>query len=502
MLRIKYLLLIAIFFAPSVLRAQINEGVLLSTQLLPSESRGAAMGGNLISAADGIDALDYNPAALAPMTSREFTFSGFNRDYNSSADFFGMTSKSQFDAGAFSSVGIASPYPTVQGHFALGISFDRVRDYTSAYSFSAVNPNSSFLNTQGFLQDPGVYGNHNQGFLLSNNLAYALGLTYQVPDTGKYMLATPFGGGMLQSGNVTTEGGLNAVRIGGGMDIAPGISLGATINILFGTYDFIENYQETDPNGVLAKDTVSNGIGVPINSFQAANVTTTLHQNQSGGSLKLGLLVDEHILKFGLTVESPQVLHIDESSQQIVTSQFGGYEYVSENAFEEPVYSQSYDIVTPWKFGVGGSVHISGLTGQASVSYINMSDLQFTNSTFDMSALNTYASDSLRGVLSWSLGAEYKFPSIGLAIRAGYSFESSPYVGDPSNFGISAFSAGLGIPLGHHWDLDLAWRHETYTTNHSIYNDYAPDGTTYLSSNINSDAVSRDDISLTLNYRY
>ncbi len=503
MSRIKYLLLTAMFFAPSVLRAQINEGVLLSTQPLPSDSRGAAMGGNLISAADGIDALDYNPAALAPIASRIFTIGLFNRDHSSDAQFLGSSSNSEFDQASLSSVGIAAPFPASRGHIAMGISFDRVRDYNSAYSFSAVNPNSSYFNTQGFLTQGGYFpltgfGYHNNNeYLANSNLAYGLGLTYGVPDTGAFSLSTPITKGMQQSGNVTTEGGLNAVRIGGGVDIAPGVSLGATLNILYGTYDFIENYTETNVNHI-STDTGSE----PPAGFQSATITTTLHQDQTGASMKFGLLVDKQIVKFGLTVETPQWMHINENSQQYGTSDFGANGFFNSDGMGGlPIFVEQYDIVTPMKFSAGGSVHLAGFTGSASVAYQNMAQLQFTNSNVDMSSENSFASDSLRGVLSYQIGAEYVIPGIGITVRGGYSFEPSPYKGDPTNYGITAISGGLGFALTKYVDLEAAIRLSTYHTFHTIYNDVTPDGTP-VSAIVNDDAVSRDDISLTLNYRY
>jgi hypothetical protein len=508
MSRIKFLFFLIVFVAPSALRAQIPQSdLLLATQPLSSDARGTAMGGNLISAANGIDALDYNPADLVAIQSRVFTISGFNRDYSSDASFLGSSSNSTFDAGALSSVGFATKWPTVQGSFVTAVSFDRVADYTSAYSFSAVNPNSSYFNTQGFLSNgtpisgAGYYNHNGQGInqsvLGNNNLAYALGLTYDVPDSGAFSLTTPFNGGNLESGNVTTEGGMDAVRIGGGVEIAPDVSLGATINILFGTYDLIENYTETNVNHIAT----DSGTAAPA-GFQSATITSLLHQDQSGGSIKFGLLVDKQIVKFGLTVETPQVLHIDETYQQSGIAYFANDgPYFSGQMENPPSGGDSYDIVTPTKLGAGVSVHVAGFVGSVSASYMNMSDLEITNSTFDASAENQAASDSLRGVFSYQLGAEYKIPVIGISLRAGYSFEPSPYKSDPTNYGITAISGGLGFALSQFVDLEAAIRISTYHSNHAIYNDYTPSGQ-YVSANINDDAVSRDDMSLTFSYRY
>ena len=494
-------LILAIFFLPSVLFAQSLEDALrLSTMPLPTGSRGLAMGGNLISSADSYDALDYNPAALAPLAARDFGISIFNRDHQSAAQFFGQSSNTSIGQASLSSLGLAAPFPTVQGHFAVGISYDRVRDYTSSYTFKAINPNSSFFNTQGFVSDRGnPEGGGNRGYLSDNNIAYALGITYDVPDSGAFTLTTPFRGGLQQSGTVTEAGGLSAVRIGAGIDIAPGISAGATLNLLFGGYDYTKDYRETDVNGVFANDT---GTAAPA-FFRTGEVIDNIHQDQSGGSIKLGLMVDNlDLVKFGLTFETPTILHIQETSDRTGSATFayaGTYSFGDENGATS--YEQTYDIVTPMRIGAGASLHLLGLVASASVSYADMSQLQFTNSDVDMSALNQMAHDSLRKVLSWQLGAEYVIPIAGVSVRAGYSMEPSPYKSDPTAYNTKAISGGLGILLSKSILLEASIRHTTYHTNHSLYNDVNINGSP-ASANITDDAIQRDDIAVTFNYRF
>jgi hypothetical protein len=480
-------LMAAAFIMPVVAKAQDNvfyPALLLATDPLPSGSRGMAMGGNLISSADGVDALEFNPAALAPITKRDFTLSLFNRGYGSDATFENSSSDASQSQLSLSSIGIAYPYKTLVGHFALGISYDRVQDYTSSYSFSAVNPNSSLFNTQTFLkQQPS-----------GDDLAYDLGLTYNIPSSGPYTFTTPFSGGNLESGTVNTSGSLNAIRLGGGMDIAEGVSVGATINFLFGEYDYNRNYTESNVNNVV----YDTGSAAPAN-FQNATITDAVHQDQSGASIKLGLLIKESIVNFGLTLETPQVMHIDETSSHSGIADFGGPEPVEYAASVGD--AEHYDVITPLRLGAGASVHALGFTGSASVSYTNLSDLQFENSSVDMTAENQMASDSLRAVLSWQLGVEYKIPGIGIALRAGFADQPSPYKNDPSSYDTKIISAGLGIPIGKRFAIEAVYRHSSYNTIHPIYNDLTPDGTP-ASANITSDAVDINDVAMTFQYRF
>ena len=111
------------------------------------------------------------------------------------------------------------------------------------------------------------------------------------------------------------------------------------------------------------------------------------------------------------------------------------------------------------------------------------------------------ASDSLRSVLSWQLGAEYKIPVIGIAIRAGYAYQPSPYKGDATSYDTKIFSAGLGIPVGKRFEIEAVYRHSSYNTIHSIYNDLTPD-VTAATANITSDAVTQSDFAMTFQYKF
>jgi hypothetical protein len=414
---------------------QLIDALRLSTQPLPSGSRGLAMGGSLISAADGLDALDFNPAAIAPLPAKELEFSLFDRNHASTASFFQTPSDATLTNFAFSSIGVATPFETTRGHFALGISYDRLYDYTASYGFSGINPTTSHFNsTQGDVK---------------------------------------------QYGTVTEEGGLNAIRIGAGIDIAPGVSAGATVNILVGQYDYSRNFSELD----MGPDT---GLQFYIKNGNLVNV---LHQDQSGASLKLGLLVDRQIVKFGLTLETPQAIHVNE------TSQLSGTATYSDSIFdfnpEDNTYAQEYDIITPMKFGAGISAHLLGITAAANVVYTDMTQLRFRNIDASQESVNDDARTMLRPVLSMQFGAEYVIPVIGMSVRGGYGIEPSPYKGDPASFDTKTISGGLGLLLSKSILLEASMRHLTYHTSHNIF-----------TSNITDDAVTRNDVALSFKYRF
>jgi hypothetical protein len=495
-------LALALLGLPTMVAAQsVEDALRLSTESLPTGGRGLAMDGSIISAVKDYSALAINPAALAPLKKNEVYFAIWNRDHNSTASFLGIDQGANETSTNVSSVGAAFPVATTRGHFAVGISYDRTKDYSTSYKFSAVNPSSSFIDTRGFIQDPHttLQGSARREYLDQNNLAWKLNLTRDVSDSGAENLTTiPFAGGLRQSGLVTEEGGMNALRLGAGIDIAENVSAGATVNFLFGQYDYVRNYSEDDVNGLYA----SNDLLHPLD-FAKATITDSRHQDQTGVGLKVGLLAyPGDMFRFGLTIETPTYYHIDDIFSRSGNSAFrNGDQFSSGNDPSLTTTINSYSVTTPLRASAGASIQQFGATVAATVSYSDMRQIRFGNSEFDLSDLNNDARESLRGVFSWHLGAEYVIAPIGASLRAGYGVEPSSYLGDPTDYNTKTLSAGLGVLLAKSILLEASYRHIGYYTNHAIYNDQTVAGGA-ASANIDKDAVSRTDIAIGIDYRF
>jgi hypothetical protein len=496
------LLVLAGLALPNLAFAQsLIDAVRATGNELPTGSRNAGLDGALLGAFGGYDALQWNPAALAPLEHADFGLSGLNVGYNSSAAFLGNTLASNSPSTDLASIGIAYPMKTVQGHLAFAVSWDKVRDYTSSYAFDAVNQNSSFLNTQQFVNDPHVTNTSgNNSYLYGNNLAYYLGLTYGVNDSGTESMTTPFGKGLRESGTVTQEGALRALRLGGAIDIAEGLSIGATINLYTGSYNYRRELNETNLGTVRAGDTIPYG-------FQNAQIVDTRTQTEEGASLKIGLLsYANEIIRFGATIETPTVLTIDDHFHQSGTSNFISSKGTttlrsSDNPYVEPDVSNSYDVTTPVKFGAGVSLNVLGGLITGSASYADMSQLRFSNWAVDLSDLNDSARLNLRGVFTWQVGAEYMIKPIGLALRAGFGMEPSPYKGDPSSYNLTTFSAGASVLVSKNVALEASYRHASFTTQHLLYSGLTVDNT-IVNALVNSDNVTKDEITFGLAYHF
>src|SRR5689334_16083403 len=93
MIRQAALLLATLSVLGSVAHAQgLPDALRIVTDPLPSGSRNLGMGGSLLAGADGVNALEANPAAIAPIESREFSMSFFYDQHQSDATFFNFPS--------------------------------------------------------------------------------------------------------------------------------------------------------------------------------------------------------------------------------------------------------------------------------------------------------------------------------------------------------------------------------------------------------------------------
>lgn len=475
----------------------LTDALRLTREGIPIGVRNAGLDGAAISAVNDYTALAWNPAALAPIEWNEVGLSLFDREHNSDADYLGTTSTDLHRSTSFSSLGFVYPFKTKQGHLSMAMSFDKERDYNASYRFNAVNPNSSLINTSRFLDDPHQFGSSNyENYLDNNNLAWALYLTYGV-DSANPNLATPIKSGLQQTGRVTEEGGLYAFRVGAGVDIAPNVSLGATVSLYTGTYDYRRVYSETDVNGIFANDT-----GLPPHGFQSVQITDMRHQTQTGAGFKLGLLATPFdILQLGVTVETPDVYHIeDEFSRRGISTFAGNKVYETGSDLESPVVN-SYDITTPWRFGAGASVHLLGAMLSGDISYSDMTQLTFDNEASDLSSLNDDAQTILRPTLSWHIGAEYVIAPLGTALRAGIGREPSSYVGDAVEYDSKSLALGFSVLLSKSVVLEGSYQNVKYRTDHTVYNDVTPEGV-QVNAVIPRDDVSRDQFMLGFGYRF
>lgn len=501
-MKLRYAVLFAsvVLLGSSVQAQGLADAVRVMRDPLPVGARSTGMNRSLIAGIRDYTALDLNPAAIAPISFREFGITLMHREQSSLAQFLGTGSESSIGSTDLGSIGFAFKVPTDTGHFAFGISYDRIADFTNRYSFKAVNNSSSFLNTRGFIDDPGKLSTETlsdyQQFLDENNAAWWLRLTEDI-DSNNTDLRTRLTSGLEESGTVTEEGGMNALRVGAGIDVAEGVAIGGAMNVLFGSYESRRVLNETDVTGKFSSEP-----GEAPNGFRSAEIIDTRTQSQAGLNLKLGLLIYSlDLVRFGLTVETPSWISVEDSRVRTASSKFASGESFSTRIDQEPLTVNDYDITTPFKFGAGVSFHLPNTVLAASAQYYDASQVSFGGSNF-LGGVNDRAATEFENVLSWSVGAEHVIPQLGTALRAGYGIEASPYKIDvDAAYDTKSLTAGLSVLLSKSTALDFSYRNTSFTTDHSIYNDLTPEGTS-VSAIVDLDEVTRHSFGVTFGYRF
>ncbi|HET6511696.1 MAG TPA: hypothetical protein VFH43_05860, partial [Candidatus Kapabacteria bacterium] len=247
--------------------------------------------------------------------------------------------------------------------------------------------------------------------------------------------------------------------------------------------------------------------GEAPNGFRSAQVIDTRTQSQAGLNLKLGLLVYTlDLVRFGLTVETPTWFSIEDSRVRTASSKFTSGESYDTKPSHETLIVNDYDITTPFKFGAGVSFHLPNTVISASGQYYNANQASFGSSEFLEDAngndINDRVLTDLDAVLSWSVGAEHVIPQVGMAVRAGYGMEASPYKFDTDPaYDIKSLSAGLSVLLSKSTALDVSYRGTTFVTDHAIYNDVTPEGVP-VSAIVDHDDINRHAFAVTFGYRF
>ena len=161
---------------------------------------------------------------------------------------------------------------------------------------------------------------------------------------------------------------------------------------------------------------------------------------------------------------------------------------------------------TPWRFGVSaghtlGSNLALGLTYEF-MSYGSLDNRElrsdYNNSSDSDREMNSHTSNTLRGVHTVKVGAEFRpFPSV--AVRAGYNYISPMYKKDgyrdgtvysPGTayatstdytnwFETHRFTAGIGYQIDKNFQLDLAYQYQTRSGEFAPFMSYYDDQDSY-----------------------
>lgn len=451
--------IVAVIALHSIATAQFSEDALrYSGRGNGSGSRALGMGNAYIGVSDDYSASVWNPAGLAQMRRLEVMGGISSTGMSNESTFRGIKKSSDVSAAALDNVGFVFPFPTVQGSLVFAFGFNRVSDFASSVQFEGFNDQSSIIPT-----------------LYQSQASYDVPYNVYLTNTAGYSAVQK---NVNQRGEVKEGGSLGQWSFAGAIDIEENISLGISLNVYSGKYDYTRNFVEEDTRDVYNNTSA----GLPADSaylrFNKFYLDNFITSELNGSNITLGLMYRSDLFRAGIIAKGPTSIKVQETYSDDGESVFdnnGGSWATSNPAkkYSTPVSNNEYGVSSPWSFGAGASLYLQPeLLLAADVEYTDWTQIEWSDNP-GLEKKNTQLQSVFRSVTNIRIGAEFDVPYTELKIRAGYMMNPSPYKNDPSSFDEKVLTGGAGLFLQRNVVLDAAF---AYGTMKSYRNEYSAVG--------------------------
>ncbi len=379
------------------------------TSPLTTSARALGMGGVGVAVANDATAVTINPACLARLRRIEVSGSFARRASDVEGEMSGSDFKSSFSHTDLSTVRAAYPFPTFRGSLVMGLSVERVFDFTDDRLAAYVGPVT--------WTEPGD----------------------DVETTDDWS----------QVEDYVSSGGIYSWSAGTGLDVSPNLSLGATISYYSGDYAYKFRWNLEDS-------------GSASDAYASVHQSEDYDTNVSGLRATVGTVFyvsDE--MSIGLAIDTPLTLTFSGTGrdQQEIVGDSPEFDdaYDTTASFEEKVE-------LPFSFRAGAAYSPTDfiLLG-ADVSYTDWSEMTYegplAEAVYEEGLLTR---ESLyRETFDYAVGAEVIVPNWPLRLRAGYASRPLAYRGLDIATDRSCFTLGAGVLVDTVLALDLAWMRST-----------------------------------------
>ncbi len=438
----------------TVVQAQFPEDALrLATSGLGVGARALSMGNAYTGVASDFSAIYWNPAGLAQLSHSEFSAGLSYLTNKNNSMFFGTQEAYSNSATNLNTLGLVHKVPTSRGNLAIAFGYNRQSNFTSGLSFTGFNAGSSIIQT--YARDGAQYPSD-----ISDNIAYQLYLADI--DTLRGTFISPITNRLTQVATVIEGGGLNNWSLAGAVDVAKELSLGVTLTYLSGRYRYDRTYEEQDRLGIYNT--------FPYD-FNRLTLDEYIESDISGVNAKFGMLyrVPDRF-RFGISIKTPTAFSVKESFGSFARAYFDNGDVRPGDSPLESTATGEYDVHTPWVFTAGASLIIQDLVLSGDVEYTDWTQMEFVNANADVLAQNKDFKTLFRPTANLRGGLEYDIKQLGVRLRGGFIYNSSPYEGDPSVYDQKYVTGGVGILLSGSTMLDLTYARGWWETFRYNYN--------------------------------
>lgn len=372
-------------------------------------ARAMGMGGAFIGVADDSTALYWNPAGLAQIKSIEF-FGGLSHErLETDTEYFGSSDSTFTTNTEPNSFAIVFPVPVRRGGLAFAVGVNRVQSFDSRMRFSGLNKATE-------AEDPDFFG-------------------------------------LFIKETTDESGGIYSWSFGGAVMVAPGVSLGGSLNFLSGNYEYDLELHADDTQD--------------IDELTGFDFMDTIDTDYFGVESKIGLLarVGKQI-RLGATIDIPLDFFVGEYDEYWSQETYELYDDGTEYLDFDGNYTPEYDISRPFRFGGGiAAAPIPGVIIAADALYTDWTQTEYSDPPSEDVSNEDFKED-YRDTVQLRFGAEYTIPNTGVRIRAGYLRDPLPYGPEDEDDPRPAINIeterqfitfGIGMILDRVLTLDIAY---------------------------------------------
>lgn len=477
-----FLLAAALLIAAPTLSAQtVTDAFRYSQRDIGSGARAIGLAGVGAAGIDDISALVSNPAGLGFYKASEvagaLAFGSVNVEANYLIGDAGFSRDEEAGSVRVGNAAFVSRAPTVRGSLVFAAAYNQTASFDRTLAFRGETNESSF--SASFLPPDDVAL---RDLTDAEFVAFSGGLINQFEDNGELFYRQGPRGGLLveQSRETQERGAAHEISFGGAVETAPGVMIGAGVNIVAARYEQESRFVEVDidSRGSSYDDYfVALADGTEFVGFDRATYDVGLTTDMLGVNGRIGVSVQPQgsPLRIGASAETPTYLSLNEDFFTAVRTDFddGGFVEFSDREEDTIPNEFEYALITPWRLNAG----IAYAMGPTYVSF-DIETLDWGSMHFE--DVNGGASDFFRDlndeleqdygrVYNVRVGGEFTYDRV--TVRAGIAFEQDPLNqsgvfddGEEADFDRDRTTASFGTSfgLGDRATLDLGYSYTQF----------------------------------------
>lgn len=411
-----------------------------------SNTRSSGLGFSYLGVINDQGAIYYNPAGLTLSSNSEIS-TGFNYKSNSLNSIYQQSQNSNsYNDLNITNIGISSPVETYQNseeNYYLCISYSNNASYDRNIEISSFNSNKSYSYNESVSK---------RSWTEATKIGIG-GFSF-IEDS------------LFQNYKLTESGSSHKISLAIASEFGSKLSIGGTMNISFGSFDYTRFLDETD---VLMKyqDTTETP---PYPDFDKLFHTLEYNQSFTSINFNFGIMYNpSDNIRLTINVLTPSSLRVEEYYYEEAEVKYDDGSINTYNNLGADA-TTIYDMSLPWSISLGASYNVDGLTIAYAFQFKDNSFIKFLEAEDDyLLEVNQTVHRVLKSSFKSGLGIEYDIPFTALQLRSGITLNTSPI--EKSNDLNMIYSTGMSIFIIEQLRLDLFGQYSKNNNDLYIYDD-------------------------------